>query len=136
MFSVSRAKGETGLDRCGSDQRIGYLNAVSDRMLLDEGGGRGPDGFGKGQNSELKLAERLLDLMHLQFRAGALKKLHEGDNGQGAIRCAIYGAGCAFVAAGRPDQNVGIEDHFGFRTRSRFFVPGCAAARGRRKRRR
>ena len=42
MLSVSRAKGKTGLDRCGSDRRVGYLNAVGDRMQFDEGGGRGP----------------------------------------------------------------------------------------------
>jgi len=89
-------------------------------MLFDEGGGSGTDGFGKGKDSELELAERLPDQPRLRLRSGALKKLHEGDDGQGAIRCGVDGAGCASAAAGRPDQNVGIEDHFDLRTRGCF----------------
>jgi hypothetical protein len=30
------------------------------------------------------------------------------------------GAGYLFAAAGRPDQNIGIEDHFNFRKRNCF----------------
>ena len=96
------------------------MNAVGESVLFDEGDGCGADGFGKGQDSELELAKRLPDLARLQLRSGALKKFHEGDDGQGAIRCGVDGAGCPFAAAGRPDQNIGIEDHFNFRKRSCF----------------
>src|ERR1022692_1744668 len=103
MFSVSRAKGKTRLHSCGCDQSIGQLNAVGESVLFDEGDGCSTDGFGKGQDSELELAKRLLDLARLQLRSGALKKFHEGDNGQGAIWCGVDGAGCPFAAARRPD---------------------------------
>ena len=67
MFSVSRAKGKTGLHSCGCDQRIGKLNALGESMLFDEGDGCSTDGFGKGRDSELELAKRLPDLARLQL---------------------------------------------------------------------
>ena len=103
-----------------SPRALSDLDAVCEYMLFDEGDGCSTDGFGKGQNSKLELAKRLLDLARLQLRSGALEKFHEGDNGQGAIWCGVDGAGCPFAAAGRPDQNIGIEDHFDFRKRSCF----------------
>ena len=123
MFSVSGAKGETGFHSCGCDQSIGELNAMGERVLLNEDDGSSTDGFGKGQNSELELPKRLLDLALLQLRSGALKKFHEGDDGQGAIRCGVDGAACLFAAAGCPDQNIGIEDHRDFRNRRCFPMP-------------
>ena len=99
------------------------MNPVGESVLLDQGDGYSADGFGKGQNSELELAKGLPDLARLQLRSGALKKLHQGDDGQGAIRCGVDGAGCPFATAGRPDQNIGVEDHFDFRKRSRFSMP-------------
>jgi hypothetical protein len=123
VFSVFGAKGETRLHSCGCDQSIGQLNAVGESVLFDEGGGCGTDGFGKGQDSELELAKRLPDLARLQLRSGTLKKLNEGDNGQDAIRRGVDGAGRPFAAAGRPDQNIGIEDHFNFRKRDCFPMP-------------
>jgi hypothetical protein len=87
------------------------LNAVVESMLFDEGSGYSTDGFEKGKDPELELAKRLPDQPRLRLRSGALKELHEGDEGQGAIRCGVDGAGCASGAAGRPDQNVCIEDH-------------------------
>ncbi len=98
------------------------MNSVGERVLFNEGGGCTPDGFGKGQDSELELAKRLLDLARLQPRSRALKKLHERDDGQGAIRCGVDGPGCLFAPARRPDQNIGIKDHFDFRERSCFSV--------------
>jgi len=137
VLSVSRAKRKTRLHSCGCDQSIGELNAVGQSMLFDEGGGCSTDGFGKGKDSELELAERLPDQARLRLGSGALKKLHEGDDGQGAIRCGVDGAGCASAATGRPDQNVCIEDHFDLRTRGCFLVLVSAGARrGRRKWRR
>lgn len=67
MFSVSGAKGETRLHSCGCDQSIGQLNPVGQSVQFDEGGGCGADGFGKGQDSELEMAKRLLDLACLQL---------------------------------------------------------------------
>jgi hypothetical protein len=43
------------------------LNTVGKSVLFDDGGGCGPDGFGKRQDSELQVAKRLLDLARLQF---------------------------------------------------------------------
>jgi hypothetical protein len=43
------------------------LNAVGESVLFDEAGGCSTDGFGKGQDSELELAKRLLDLARLQL---------------------------------------------------------------------
>jgi hypothetical protein len=123
MFSVSSAKGKTGLHSRGCDQRIGELNPVCESVLLDQGGGCSADGFGKGKDSELELAKGLPDLARLQLRSGALKKLHEGDDGQGAIRRRVDNAGCPFATAGRPDRNIGVEDHFDFRKRSCFSMP-------------
>jgi hypothetical protein len=137
VFSISRAKGKTGVDSCGCDQSIGELNAVGESVLFDEGGGGSADGFGKGQDSELELAKRLPDLARLQLGSGALKKFHKGDYGQRAIRCGVDGAGRLFAAAGRPDENIGIEHHFDFRERSGFPMPVCARTRrGSRKLRR
>lgn len=106
MFNVSSAKGMPRLHRCGCDQSVSQLNAVGEGVLFDEGGGCSTDGFGKGQDSELELAERLLDLPGFQLRSGALKKLNEGNDGQGAIWFGIDGAGRAFAAAGRPRTSV------------------------------
>ena len=117
MFSVSRAKGKTGRHSCGCDQSIGQLNAMGESVLFDEGGGCCTDGFGKRKDPELKLAKRLLDLARLHLRSGALQKLHQGDDRQGPMWHGVDGAGCPFAAAGRPDQNICIEDHFGFRKR-------------------
>jgi hypothetical protein len=41
------------------------LDAVGESVLFDEGDGCRTDGFGKGQDSELELAKRLLDLARL-----------------------------------------------------------------------
>ena len=120
MFGVSGAKGKTRLHRCGCDQGIGWLDAVGESMLIDEGDGCGTDGFGKRQDLKLELAKRLLDLARLQPGTGALKKFHEGDNGQGAFWCGVDGAGSPCVTAGRPNQDIGIEDHLDFRGRCRF----------------
>ena len=57
MFSVSRAKGKARRHGCGCDQSIGQLNAVGESVLFDEGDGCSADGFRKGQDSELELAE-------------------------------------------------------------------------------
>ena len=70
MFSVSRAKGKTGLQSCGCDQSIRKFNTVDESVLFDEAGGRGADGFGKRQDPELQLVKRLLDLPRLQLRPG------------------------------------------------------------------
>jgi hypothetical protein len=43
------------------------LDAVGESMLLDQGDGCSADGFGKGQDSELKLAKGLPDLARLQL---------------------------------------------------------------------
>ena len=93
---------------------------MGESMLFDQAGGCSTDSFGKRKDSELKLAEGLPDQARLRLRSGALKKLHEGDDGQGAIRRGVDDAGCAPAATGRPDQNVGIEDHFDLRTRGCF----------------
>ena len=67
MFSVSSAKGQAGVNRCGCDQSIGELNAVGKSMLFDDGDRCGADSFGKGQDSELELAKRLLDLARFEL---------------------------------------------------------------------
>ena len=67
MFSVCRAKGKTRVHSCGRDQGIGELNAVGESMLFNEGGGCRTDGFGKGKDSELQLAERLPDQARLRL---------------------------------------------------------------------
>jgi hypothetical protein len=120
MFSVSRTKRKTKRHGCSCDQSIGKLNAVGESMLFDEGCGCSANGFGKGQDSELELAKRLLDLAHLQLGSSALKEFHDGDDSQGAIWSGVDGAGCPFAAAGRPDQNIRIEHHFEFRKRDCF----------------
>jgi hypothetical protein len=79
------------------------LNAVGESVLFNEGDGCGTDGFGKGQYSELELAQRLPDLPCLQLGSGGLKKLHERDKGHGAIWCGVDDAGCPFATAERPD---------------------------------
>ena len=123
MFSVSRAKGKTRFHNCGCDQSIGELNTVGESVLFNEGDRRRTDGFGKRQDSELHLAKRLPDLARLQLRSNALKKLHKGDDGQSAIWCGVDRPGRPFVAASRPDENIGIEDHFDFRKRRCFPMP-------------
>ena len=92
-------------------------------MLFDNGCACSTDGFGKGQDSESELAKRLLDFARLQLGSGVLKEFHEGDDGQGAISSRADGAGCPFAAAGGPDQNIGVEDHFDFRKRGCFSTP-------------
>jgi len=67
MFSVSRAKGKTGLHSCGCDQSISQLNTVDESVLFDQGDGCSTDGFGKRQDPELQLAKRLLDLARFQL---------------------------------------------------------------------
>jgi len=81
MFSVSRAKGETGLHSCDCNQSISQLNTVGERMLFDQGDCCGTDSFGKRQDPELQLAKRLPDLAGFEPGSGALKKLHEGHDG-------------------------------------------------------
>ena len=117
MFSVSGTKGKTRLHRCGCDQSIGQLNAVGESVLFDKSECCYTDGFGEGQDSKLELAKRLLYLARLQPGSGTLKKLHEGDNGQGAFWCCVDDAGRPFVAACRLNQNIGIEDQFDLRKR-------------------
>jgi hypothetical protein len=99
------------------------LNTVGESVLFDEGGGGSTDGVGKRQDSELQLAKRLPNLARLQLRSGDLKKLHEGDDAQGAIWCGVDRAGCPLVAAQRPEEDLGIEDHFDFRERRCFSMP-------------
>jgi hypothetical protein len=96
------------------------LNVVGESVLFDEADGRGADRLRKGQDSELELAKRLQDLAGFQLGPSALKKLHEGDDSEGPIWRGVDGAGCLFAAAGCPDENVGVEDHFDFRERARF----------------
>ena len=60
MRRVSRAKGQGRFDGCRCDQSIGQLNAAGESVLFDEGGGCVANGFGKGQDSGLELAKRLL----------------------------------------------------------------------------
>ena len=67
MFSISCAKGKTRLHSRCCYQSIGELNTVGESVLFDEGDSCSTDGFGKGQDSELELAKRLLDLARLQF---------------------------------------------------------------------
>src|SRR5262249_40160816 len=103
MLGISGAKGKSGLDSCGRDQSVCQLNAVGEGMLFDENDGCGTDRFREGQDPELEMAKRLLDLAHLQLGSGALQKFHKGDDGQGAFGCGVDNACCPFVAAGRPD---------------------------------
>ncbi len=67
MFSVSRAKGKTGLLSCRCDQSISELNTVGESVLFDQGEGCSADGFGERQDSELQLAQRLLDLARFRL---------------------------------------------------------------------
>ena len=52
-------------DGSSGNQSVGQLDAVGEGVLFDDHGRSGADGFGKGQDSELELAKRLLDLARL-----------------------------------------------------------------------
>src|SRR4051794_35025318 len=86
---VSCAEGKARLHSGSGDQSIGQLNAMGESVLFDEDDGCGANRFGEGQDSELELAKRLLDLARFQLGSGALKKFHQGNYGQGANRRVI-----------------------------------------------
>ncbi len=122
VFGVPGAKGLAGLDSRRCDQSIGQLNTVGECMLFNKGCGHCADRLGKGQYSEPELAERLLYLAGFKPGSGALQKFHQGDDRECPIRLGVDGPGCGKVAAGCPDQNIRIKDHFDFRARGCFFT--------------
>ena len=91
MFGVGRAKGEARFQSSGGDEGVGQLNAMSEGVLFDECSGRRADRFGKGQNAELKLAERLPDVAGFQPGTRALQEFHQRNDGELSIRNRVDG---------------------------------------------
>ena len=67
MLGVGGAKGVSRFDSRSGDKGVGHLNAVGECVLFNEGGSGGANAFGKWQDAELELAERLLNLTNFQL---------------------------------------------------------------------
>ena len=58
MFDIRRAKGMIRFDGSSGNQGVGHLDTVGERVLFDDRGCGGADGFGQGQDTSGALSAR------------------------------------------------------------------------------